>query len=229
MKNQESTTKEVFDTLDQSSNKAVSFIESKSKPLANGFFIIVLLFAGVYFYNKYYSEPQSEKAANELFFPMDYFNKKQYEIALNGDGQYFGFIDLADQYSGTNIANIALFYAGISYASLEKLGDAISTLKKVSSDDVDLMASTYSKIADYEAENDNYTSSLTYYEKALGLSKNIHARSILLYKAASTSMLVKDNKKALKYFSAYVEEFPNNPLIEDAKKLKEQLEWAAKA
>jgi len=229
MNNQESTTKEVFDTLDNSSNRAVSFIENKSKTLANSFFIIVLVFAAVYFYNRYYSQPQSEKAANELFFPMDYFNKQQYEIALNGDGQYYGLLDLAAEYSGSNIADIALFYAGLSYANMDKLPEAITTLKKVNSEDVDLMASTYSKIGDYLAEGDDYTASLDHYEKALELSKDIHARSILLYKAASTSMMLKQNDKALRYFSEYVEEFPNNPLAEDAKKLKEQLEWSAKA
>ena len=48
-----------------------------------------------------------------------------FEEALNGDSiGYVGFIKIADQYSGTDAANLAKAYAGLCYAHLGKFDEA---------------------------------------------------------------------------------------------------------
>ena len=61
------------------------------------------------------------KAQAALFKGQEYFEADAFEEALNGDSiGYVGFIKIADQYSGTDAANLAKAYAGLCYAHLGK-------------------------------------------------------------------------------------------------------------
>lgn len=58
-------------------------------------------------------------------------------MALNGDSLgYKGFIKIADEFSGTDAANLAHAYAGISYARIGKYKEAVESLNNFSGDDL---------------------------------------------------------------------------------------------
>lgn len=59
-------------------------------------------------YKNLYAEPREEKAQAALFKGQEYFEADAFAEALNGDSiGYVGFIKIADQYSGTDAANLA--------------------------------------------------------------------------------------------------------------------------
>ncbi|MGY0408435.1 MAG: hypothetical protein ACWIPJ_08795, partial [Polaribacter sp.] len=105
-----STTAEVFNTLDETASKSEQWIEKNSKLLFIALIGIVVLFLGYLGYTKYISEPKELDASNELAFPRKYFDEAAtagsgidslLTLGLEGaDGKY-GFIDIADSYSGT--------------------------------------------------------------------------------------------------------------------------------
>jgi tetratricopeptide (TPR) repeat protein len=65
----------------------------------------------------------------------------EYDTALNGDGKgYIGFINIINDYSGTDAANLANLYAGLSYAHKGKAQEAIKYLEDYSAGD-DMMVS----------------------------------------------------------------------------------------
>ena len=47
-----------------------------------------------------------------------YFEKDSFNLALNGDLNSAGFIDIADDYSSTKTGKLANYYAGICYLNL---------------------------------------------------------------------------------------------------------------
>ena len=120
----QSTTAEVFNTLDETASKSEQWIEKNSKPLFYGLIVIVVFVLGLLGYNKYVIEPAELDASNQLAFPRKYFNDAAIAgssidsllvLGLEGaDGKY-GFIDVAAKYSGTKSGNLANYYAGVSY------------------------------------------------------------------------------------------------------------------
>jgi hypothetical protein len=78
----ESTTAEVFNTLDETASKSEKWIEKNSKTLLYVLISLVVVFLGFLGYTKYISEPKEQEAANELAFPRKYFD----EAATAGSG-----------------------------------------------------------------------------------------------------------------------------------------------
>jgi hypothetical protein len=56
-------------------------------------------------------------------------------LSLNGSEGKFGFLKIADEYSGTDAGNLAN-YAGIAYLNTGKYTEAIDYLSKFKSDDI---------------------------------------------------------------------------------------------
>lgn len=90
----------------------------------------LIVVIGIYFgYNKFISEPKATEAANQIFGAQNYFEKDSFNLALNGDGNVLGFIEIADKYSSTPSGNLANLYAGLSYLYTNEYDNAIKYLK----------------------------------------------------------------------------------------------------
>ena len=125
---EQSTTAEVFNTLDETASKSEQWIEKNQKPLFFGLIVIALVILGYLAYNSLVLEPKQQEAANQLAFPKESFDKaitapvptdSLYTIALEGTNGKYGFVDIAKKYSGTDAGNLANYYAGISYLKIK--------------------------------------------------------------------------------------------------------------
>jgi hypothetical protein len=47
--------------------------------------------------------------------PLTVLSDSLYKLSLNGSEGKFGFIKIADEYSGTDAANLANYYAGMAF------------------------------------------------------------------------------------------------------------------
>jgi hypothetical protein len=59
-----------------------------------------------------------------------------YKLSLNGSEGKFGFIKIADEYSGTDAGNLANYYAGMAYLNTGKYTEAIDYLSEFKSEDI---------------------------------------------------------------------------------------------
>lgn len=122
--------------LEEAVSSSEAFLLKYKNKILVGIAAVVVIIGGFMGYKHFISEPREQKATEALFRGEEYFKNDNYEEALNGDKQgYKGFIKIADEYSGTNAANLANAYAGISYAHLGKYKEAIDYLDKFSADD----------------------------------------------------------------------------------------------
>ena len=135
----QSTTAEVFNTLDDTANKSEQWIEKNSKPLFYGLVTIAALILAYLAYNKFVAEPTEREASNELAYPRALFNEASTALGVKADSLYnlaliggvkgkYGFTDVASQFSGTKAGNLANYYAGISYLKMKKYEQAIEYL-----------------------------------------------------------------------------------------------------
>src|SRR5688572_27260466 len=103
---------------------AENFIEKNPKVIFGIGGAILLAVAG-YFGFQYYTDTQDVEAQQEMFQAVYYFEADSLSKALNGDGNNLGFIDIIEEYKFTDAANLANFYAGVSYLKQGKYDAAI--------------------------------------------------------------------------------------------------------
>ncbi|MBC7874409.1 MAG: tetratricopeptide repeat protein, partial [Ferruginibacter sp.] len=146
--------------------KAKNFWEKYSKLLMTISIVIIVAVGGFYIYQNYFKKPKEIKAADVLYKAEAYYRMDSINQALNGDGQYMGFLKVISTYGGTDAANLANFYAGSCYIKLNENEKAIKYLKKFSGDSKPVQARAYKLIADAYADLGKNADALEYYKKA---------------------------------------------------------------
>jgi len=220
-----STTADVFNTLDETASRSETFVIKNQKTIFIVLAIIVASILGYLPYQKYIVAPKEKEAADELAFPKAYFEQANNNtvavdslltLSLNGaDGKY-GFVDIANNFSGTKAGNLANYYAGISYLKLKNYTEAISHLEKFSSEDELLGPTAKGAIGDAFADIDQPKDALDYYLKAANLKDNNFSSPLFLFKAGNTAMDLEKFSKALEIFEKIKNDYPNS---EEAKNI----------
>ena len=130
------TPKETHLNMEDAVTQSETFIIKYKNAITGVIAAIVIIIAGYIMYTNLYAEPREEKAQAALFKGQEYFEAGSFETALNGDSiGYAGFAKVADEFSGTQAANLAKAYMGICYAKLGKSQEAIEALNSFSGDD----------------------------------------------------------------------------------------------
>ena len=214
-----STTAEVFSTLDATASKTEDFVAKNQRIIIGVVGAIALLTVGYLTYQKFIAAPNQEEAATEMFVAQQNFQKATdgvssdslYKLSLNGSEGKFGFIKIADEYSGTDAGNLANYYAGIAYLNTGKYTEAIDYLGKFKSDDIVLSALAKGAIGDAYSQNNQPKEALANYIKAAESNKNDFTTPRFLLKAGKTALALGNKVDALKYFTDIKDNFDASP------------------
>jgi tetratricopeptide (TPR) repeat protein len=165
-------TDDQFAQIEETLTKTEQFIEDNQKNLMTGVGIIIGLIAVIIGYQNLYLAPLEKEAQADMYMAELYFQKDSFNLALNGDGQYLGFVDIADEYSSTKAGKLANYYAGLSYLNSGDFESAIEYLEDFSSDDIILSSLALGCIGDAYMELSDTDNALSYYEDASSYSDN---------------------------------------------------------
>jgi tetratricopeptide (TPR) repeat protein len=215
----DSATAEVFSKLDETASRTEDWVAKNQKIIIGVVGAITLVTVGYFAYQKFIASPKEDEAANEMFVAQSNFDKATngvasdslYKLALNGSEGKFGFVKIADEYSGTAAGNLANYYAGIAYLNTGKYDEAIASLGKFSSEDIMLSALAKGAIGDAYSQKNQPKEALDYYIKAAESSKNDFTTPRFLMKAGKVALALKNNADALKYFTDIKENYENSP------------------
>ena len=174
-KNIEST-KQVFDSLDEGASKTETFVNKYQNYIIGSILSILVLFSFYFAYDKFVFQPKTVESNLEIFTAQKYFDmgmssEESKDSLLNlslygADGKY-GFLDIIENYSGTDAANISYYSAGMAYYNLKKYAESIELLENFSSDDAILQSLSYTTIGDAFVQLNQFDDALNYYEKLL--------------------------------------------------------------
>ena len=213
------STQQVFDSLDVGASKTELFISKYQNYLFAGVLLLIISFGSFYLYDKFIFQPKNLEANKEIFTAQNYFdlalksNENQdslFMLSLDGTGGKFGFLDIIDNYAGTDAANIAFYSTGMAYYNMSKYDLAIQYLENFSSSDEILQSLASSTIGDSFIQLEQFSDGLNSYEDALSKTSNSFIRPIILQKAGDIAAELKKNKKAKKYYSEIKESFPKS-------------------
>ena len=87
--------------------KAKDFWTKFSKPIMIASAVVIIGVGGWYVYQNFFKKPKEEKAVEAMFKAEEYFRMDSVNLALNGDGQYDGFLKIISKYGGTDAAELA--------------------------------------------------------------------------------------------------------------------------
>lgn len=185
-------------------------INKKNQQLVIYLIVGGLIAAGAIFgYTEYYQKPLEAKAADAMYVAEKYFANDSSELVLNGDGTSKGMLYIIDQFDGTKAANLAKYYAGMSYFRLKNYNKAIEYLKDFSSDAKQVQAVAYGSIGDAYSELKKNEEAIEFYKKAgTHFPEDEAISSEYLFRAGYFLELNGKNEEAVEIYNQIKQNYP---------------------
>ncbi|HEY3369719.1 MAG TPA: tetratricopeptide repeat protein [Prolixibacteraceae bacterium] len=190
--------------------KTEQFLESNQKLISIVIGAIVVVAVGYLALNKFYLEPRTKNAQDQMYTAQNYFEKDSFNLALNGDGNNLGFLDIIDDFGSTDAGNLANYYAGISYLHMGQFDKAIDYLKKFDTDDALLGPISVGAQGDAQLELGKTDKALSLYTEAYKMNDNILTAPIYMMKAAEVLESTNKAADALKIYETIKLKFPES-------------------
>jgi TolA-binding protein len=234
----ESTTAEVFGTLDEGANKTEEWV-SKNQNIIIVFVALIALGAiGAWAYTQFVNAPKQIEAISEANEANKYYElalnstgsekDSLYTLALEGANGKYGLLQIAEEYSGTDAGNIAHYQAGMAYLNIggDKYQKAIDHLSKYDGGDSVLEAIAQAGIGDALVQAGQAGDAVSYYMKAADDNPNAFTTPKYLLKAAQAALQTGDSGTAIKALETITEEYPDADETQTAKVLLGQAKAA---
>ena len=198
--------------------KTEQFIENHLKLVLyviGGIVVVILGFIG---YQKFIASPNDKEAQQQIYAAQNYFSVDSFDLAINGDGNALGFLDIIDNYGSTSAGNLAKYYTGISYLHLGDYNKAIDYLKKFKTDDMIVGPLAKSAIGDAYVELRDFKKAESAYKNALDLNENEFTTPTIKNKLALVYEELGQKEKAIAEYQDIMEKYPKSAEIQAAEK-----------
>ena len=189
-------------------SKTEQFFEKNGKIVSIICVAVVVVCAAVFCWYKFVNQPKVDEAMGQMAYAEENFRAGNYELALDGDGNTLGFVQILDEY-GTKAGKAVNFYAGVCELQLGNWESAISYLEAYKGNDAILAARAKACIGDAYVGLENYKKALGYYEQAAATIDNIFAAGYLL-KAGVVAEKLGENAKALGFYETIKDQYPQS-------------------
>jgi tetratricopeptide (TPR) repeat protein len=207
-----------FENLEEALSRTEQYIEKNQKKLTTFALAIVAVAAAIFGYQKYYKAPLEERAQNQLFQAQRYFEQDSFKLALNGDENYPGFVEISDEFGGTAAGNLSKYYAGISYLRTGDYQKAIDYLESFSSDDFLVSALAKAAVGDAYMELGNSEKAASNYMDASSFNTNEFTTPIYLQKAGLAFEKAKKYSQALAAYQTIEKDYAKSAEARDIEK-----------
>ena len=213
------------ETLGEAMNKTELFFEKNGRMMSYIFLGLLILAALIFGYRTLIVQPRAEKAAEMIAEAQNRFDSEtpDFELALLGDANGAGFLDVIEQYGSTPSGNLAKHYAGICYLRTGDLENAAKYLAKYSPvkgiPGSLINAQNYGLQGDVAVEQQNYAQAVKFYEKAVQAADNNMTTPMYLRKAGLAEQAQGNNAAAAAYYERTLTSSPASLEARDAEKL----------
>ncbi|MGD9557787.1 MAG: tetratricopeptide repeat protein [Mangrovibacterium sp.] len=186
------------------------FIEKNQKILTIAIGAVVVIVGGFLAFKAFYVQPREKSAQEQMFMAEQYFEKDSFNLAINGDGNYLGFLDIIDDYGSTKAGKLANYYTGISYLHLGQYQEALDYLNNFETDDLVLAPVAEGAKGDAYAELNQADKALSAYKKAYGYT-NEFTTPVYMMKAGKLLESTDKSDQALALYREIKEKYPESP------------------
>jgi tetratricopeptide (TPR) repeat protein len=204
--------------LESALTKTERFIEENQKPITYAVIAVIVVVTALLGINRFYLQPRQQEAQSQMFMAENYFERDSFNLAINGDGNYLGFLDIIDDYGMTKAANLAKYYTGISYLHLGQYEEALDYLNSFKSKDLLLGPISEGAKGDARLELGDTSAALRHYRKAYSMNENELTSPVYMLKAAKVHESLGNLEDALALYREIKEKYPESTEGQDVDK-----------
>ena len=206
-------------------SKTEQFFQENGKKVVIAVVAIVVRAVAGYLYKSLVIDANAEKASELIIEAQDRFGVQNpdFALALNGDENGAGFLDVVEQYGSTVAGNLAKHYAGICYLRLGDLENAekyLAMYKVVDELPGEVVnAQNLGLRGDIAVEKGEYEAAVALYKKAVAASANIYTAPLYLYKQILAYAALGNKAEAVKCLEALQADYATSSEAREAEKV----------
>ena len=195
--------------VEETLSKTEQFLEQNYKSLLYTLATIVVL-VGIFWLGRMYLKNRDRAAQSQIYQAERYFEMDSLNLALYGDGNYLGFLDISQDYKFTPTGNLALYCTGICYLNLGQYEDALEFLDKYSKKDKVIGSLAIGAMGDAYVELGDTKKGISKYLEAAEYGANSFNTPLFLIKAAELYELEGKYSEALGLYEQIQDEYPES-------------------
>jgi tetratricopeptide (TPR) repeat protein len=195
--------------VEETLTRTEQYLEENYKTLLIILGSLVLL-VGLFWLGRLYLNKKNEEAQSQMYQAERWLEMDSLKLALNGDGNYLGFLDIVRNYKLTKVGNLAKYCAGICYLHLGQYQDAVDYLKKYSIKDNVIGSLAMGATGDAYIELGDLNKGAAKYIEAADLAKNSFNTPLFLMKAGQIYEIQKKFADAVKVYERIKTEYPES-------------------
>lgn len=181
--------------------KTELFLENNRKPLMIGVGVIAALIGGYFAYQFGYKKPKEAEASNAIYMADLYSEMDSLEWAINGHDGSLGYLQIAQDYSGTLVGKRANYWCGVYYRDIKlDYQQALDFFKKADFEDNTVGVLATGAVGDMYIQLGQTEEGASWLEKAAKQANNSDSRDqsgpYFGLKAAKAYLELNDTKKA---------------------------------
>ncbi len=206
-------------------SKTEQFFQQNGKKVIIALVAVIIVAVGGYLYKSLVVDANAEKASELIIEAQEHFGVESpdFALALNGDENGAGFLDVVEQYGSTPAGNLAKHYAGICYLRLGDLENAAKYLAMYSAVN-DLTAEVINAQnlglqGDVAVEQGDYQTAVSFYKKAVNASENLYTAPLYLYKQVLVYAALGNKAEAQKCLDTLQADFNMSSEAREAEKV----------
>lgn len=194
--------------IEDTMHVAEAFYRKNQNNIFIALIAIIVVAGGIFGYKHFVKEPNENKAQEMIFHAQNYFAVDSFKLALNGDGNNYGFVQVIDKYGSTKAGNLARYSAGVCYVKLGQFDKAIEVLKSFKADDLIVQAMAYGLIGDAAMESGKTDEGIEFYKKAGHYNDNEFTAPVYLFRAGMALEKAGKTQEAITIYKEIKEKFP---------------------
>jgi tetratricopeptide (TPR) repeat protein len=208
-KNKKDPNPTTISSVEETLTRTEHYLEENYKILLIGLGVIILL-VGLFWLGKLYLNKRNDEAKSQMYQAERYLEIDSLKLALNGDGNYLGFLDIIKDYKFTNSGNLARYCAGICYLHLGNFNEAIDFLNKYSKKDKVIGSLAIGATGDAYVELGDLEKGISKYIEAADFAENSFNTPLFLMKAGELYELAGKYSEALKLYERIENKYPES-------------------
>lgn len=208
-KNTKDSNPKTMKNVEETLSRTEQFLEENYKSLMYALAVVIIL-VGLGWLAKIYLNKRNDEAQSQIYQAERYLEMDSLKLALNGDGNYLGFLDIIRDYKHTNTGNLARYSAGICYLHLGQYKEAIDFLTKYSIKDKMIGSLAVGATGDAYVELGDLEKGVQKYVEAANLASNSFNSPFFLMKAGEVYEMTNKYADALKLYERIKDEYPES-------------------
>lgn len=196
-------------SVEETLTKTEQFLEENYKVILITVGILVVL-VGLFYLSRVYLNKRNQEAQSQMYQAERWLEIDSLNLALNGDGNYLGFLEIAKTYRFTKAGNLAKYCAGICYLHLGKYEEALEYLSKYSIKDNVIGSLAIGAMGDALVELGRLDEGINRYIEAAEKANNSFNTPLYLMKAGQILEMQQKYAEALKLYERIKNEYPES-------------------